>query len=54
VTTFGKSLPPNPALSPTQAEGKGNAVIRYIAPCPLYGGKGSGVRGMFRPNKDIP
>src|SRR5260221_14022689 len=39
--------PPNPPPSPTQAEGKGNAGISHFAPCPLYGGKGLGVRGNF-------
>src|SRR5258708_1095421 len=53
MTKFGKDLPPNPALSPTQAEGKGNAGFCHFAPCPLYGGKGAGVRGMFRANDDV-
>src|SRR5258708_18537652 len=41
-TTPGRmlTLPPIPALSPTQAEGNGNAVITQIAPYPVYGGRG--------------
>src|SRR5258708_6926206 len=41
----GGQCPLTLTLSPTQAEGKGNAAICRIAPCPLYGGKGVGVRG---------
>src|SRR5258708_6396710 len=36
---------PNPTLSPTQAEGKGNAGFNHFTPCPLYGGKGRGIGG---------